>query len=58
MKNFEISPKKDEKELEMESLRISMEKTFDLLKSKGLFLEYKNYQDWLNKKYPQEHSQQ
>ena len=58
MKNFEISPKKDEKELEMESLRISMEKTFDLLKSKGLFLEYKDYQDWCRKNYPQERSQQ
>lgn len=42
----------EEKTIKMQRLRELMEKTFDLLKAKGLFQNYKNYQEWLKEKYP------
>jgi len=37
------------KQLKMKRLVESMKSTFNILKSKGLFKEFKSYEDWLKK---------
>jgi hypothetical protein len=36
----------------MRDLSPQMERMFNMLKSKGLFQEFKDYQDWVKQKHP------